>query len=270
MDAHLNNAGGGVNTGLEHVLLDDDTHPFVATINMSEFELKFSVLKEIKYAKQVFTDRRTIPFADIVSIQHISNTSKTYRADDVKTLTFELCNAHFTRIFLRCTGSGDANSVESMDLITCGYSRLHMQVMSLWHAQRLRASLCIDDRHGHSDIALAEEYYTETLASLREVAKMKSPLADQVEILHEFADEVVSDVELKEICFKSKELFMVLFKMYATVLEPPDHKMIHMKNKALVMTDISSKTKADIEIEEIIFKKLLLFHAIIRVCHGAG
>jgi hypothetical protein len=94
---------------------------------------------------------------------------------------------------------------------------------------------------------------------------LKSPLAEQIEILHEFSEEVVSDIELKLICFQSKELFVILFNLYQTVLHPPDHKMIHMKNKALVMTHMSSKQKADLELEEIIFKRLLLFHAIVKV-----
>ena len=263
-------SGGGGNAGevvvgLEQVLLDDDTHPFVANIRLSEFKMHFFSIHETKYTQPVLRDHRTITFSSIVTIQHIENTLKNYRKDDIKTLKFELTDSHFTRLFLRRTSGTKEVVIDSVDLITCGFSRLHAQIMSLWHAQRLRASLCIDDKFCHSDAELAEAYYTETLASLREAELLKSPLAEQIEILHEFSEEVVSDIELKLICFQSKELFVILFNLYQTVLHPPDHKMIHMKNKALVMTHMSSKQKADLELEEIIFKRLLLFHAIVKV-----
>ena len=271
MDKQAKNAGEVV-TGLEQVVLDDSIHPFVANIKMSERQMNFYTVKHHhkKLNHIIVSDLRTIAYSKIVSIQHIQNTSKKYRKDDMKTLKFELNDAHFTRIFLRDKDTHSASVtagdiISSVDLITCGFSRLHAQMMSLWHAQRLRAALCIDDQYGHTEADLAADYYRETVASLREVEKNKSPLADQVEILHEFADEVMSDIELKMICFQSKELFIMLFKMYDSVLAAPDHKMVHMKNKALVMTNLSSKKKADIEIEETIFKRLLLFHAILRV-----
>lgn len=256
---------GEVVVGLEQIVLDDDIHPFVANIKVTEFHLKFCTVQEVKYTKPILTDKRTIAFSDIVTIQHIENTHKKYRKDSMKTLKFELADAHFTRIFLRTSTEKKNESTEHVDLITCGFSRLHAQIISLWHAQRLRASLCIDDKYGHSDHELAASYYSETLASLREAELLKSPLAEQIEILHEFAEEVVSDIELKMICFKSKELFILLFKLYQTVLQPPDRSMMHKKNKALVMTNISSKHKADLEIEENVFKRLLLFHAIVKV-----
>lgn len=280
MDKQANNAGEVV-TGLEQVVLDDSIHPFVANIKMTERQMKFYSVQHIKKLNNVvISDLKTISYSNIVSIEHIQNTNKKYRKEDMKTLKFELNDAHYTRIFLRdkdpssasasTSGTSSLSSsggvIRSLDLITCGFSRLHAQMMSLWHAQRLRAAICIDDQYGHTEAELAAEYYKETVASLREVEKQKSPLADQVEILHEFASEVISDIELKTICFQSKELFIMLFKMYDSVLAAPDpKKMIHMKNKALVMTDLSSKKKADIEMEEIIFKKLLLFHAILRV-----
>lgn len=279
MDTCKQPNAGEVVSGLEQVVLDDNIHPFVANIKMAESHMKlFTVEIKHKNKKQniIISDRRTISFSKIVSIQQIKNTCKKYRKEDMKTLKFELSDAHFTRIFLRerkmeevkgqSSGPDAASDVTScLDLITCGFSRLHVQLVSLWHAQRLRASLCIDDQYGHTAVDLAEDYYRETVTSLREVGKQKSPLADQVEILHEFADEVVSDIELKTICFQDKELFIMLFKLYDSVLAAPDHKMVHMKNKALMMTNLSTKNKTDVEIEETIFKRLLLFHAIIRV-----
>lgn len=90
-------------------------------------------------------------------------------------------------------------------------------------------------------------------------------LADQVEILHEFSDEVVSDIELKTICFKSKELFIMLFAMHESVCAAPEQKMTHMRQREVVMTEMSSEKKESVEVEETMFKRLLLLHAVIRV-----
>ena len=268
MDNKQESHAGKDVSGMEQVLLDDGIQPFVGNIISNEFHLRLFTVKETKFTKKkIENDHKIIFLSKIISIQHVQNTKKKYMKETIKQIQFELKDAHFTRIFLwdnKPTGS-EHDKMIFLDLITCGFSRLHVHIASLWHAQRLRAALCIDDKYGHSDVYLAESYYRETLASFRELESNKSPLADQIELLHEFADEVVSDVELKMICFNSKDLFMILFKLYENVLSPPDLKMIHMKNKALIMTNISSKKKADMEIEEVIFKKLLLFHAVLRV-----
>lgn len=188
-----------VTTGYEQVLLDDHIHPFVANIKLSESQLKFFTIKETKYTKPVLTDRKTIPLSKIVSVQHIPNTHthKKYHHVDIKTLLFNLDDAHFTRIFLRSNkpvrnapdntvnssgGSGalsDSDTLTHLDIATSGFSRLHVHISSLWHAQRVRAALCIDSVHGHTSTnpSLAEEYYFETLASLKEAAS-QVPIED--------------------------------------------------------------------------------------------
>ena len=87
-------------------------------------------------------------------------------------------------------------------------SRLHHRIHFAWHTHLQRDST---DLHIISTQYNASmDFYQETINAINSTA-MPHELC---EVLNDFANEVIMDVTLKTICFKSRELFLVLFRLY--------------------------------------------------------
>lgn len=68
----------------------------------------------------------------------------------------------------------------------------------------MRRSACLQGLIPSSDTALTDAYYFEMLACL----SASKSVDESIEILDEFSDEVLLDLELKDLCFRSREVFV--------------------------------------------------------------
>lgn len=155
---------------------------------------------------------------------------------------------HILRIYFR--SNNETNQTEC-DLLSNATSCVHRQIISLWQSSLCLESLTLQFEINESPYALAENYYTETLASLRASVE----IVDSVEILNEFAQEVVNDITLKKICFHSRELVVVLFNLCDTVVSPPANQVKSIKPY------YNQKQITETQIQQ----RLELFHAILKV-----
>jgi hypothetical protein len=106
---------------------------------------------------------------------------------------------------------------------------------------------------------------------------------EKIEILNEFATEAMVDFTLKNICFTSREVFMVLFEMYDDLLTPPppdDYISYRVEQVAmLAMTPVARRGRVSRDegiqgesdpvrqqyVEQRILSRLKVTHAILKV-----
>lgn len=94
-------------------------------------------------------------------------------------------------------------------------------LLACWQASIVQKSGCLGSLKALNETD-AEEYHFEVIASLQEATDM----GDQIDILDEFADEVVLDLSLKSICFRSRELLVQCFNLCMDAITNPPSKLL--------------------------------------------
>lgn len=92
-------------------------------------------------------------------------------------------------------------------------------VLYVWEGSIIRntASLVGTKLIANSDHNLAKMYYDETIKSLNS----SKNLEETIEILEEFSHEIQLDLELKEVAFQSRELYVKCFNLFEHLLNAP-------------------------------------------------
>lgn len=120
-----------------------------------------------------------------------------------------------TRCFLRNT---QLNTVEVCEIETYESSQFAKHIVHHWHDNIVRKSAGLKAISSTADAALAEKYYNETMNSLEEAKDDPDELR---EILEEFSSEVLLDLELKDVVFRSRQLLATLLVICRRVLSSP-------------------------------------------------
>jgi hypothetical protein len=141
--------------------------------------------------------------------------------------------------------------VDCCDILTTADSCIHRQIISHWQSALQIDSLALVNEISESQYTAAHLYYVETLSSL----KLCSNIQEQIEILREFGTEIISDMTLKQICFTSRELVLILFSFCDLVVSSPEIQTKPIKSyynhKQILETQIQ--------------QRLELFHGVLHV-----
>lgn len=140
------------------------------------------------------------------------------------------------------------------DILTNAESCIHRQIISHWQSALQIDSLALRNEIFESQDTAAQLYYQETLSSLKVCSSMK----EQTDILREFGTEIISDLTLKQICFTSRELILVLFNLCDLVVSSPE----------IQTKPVKSYYNQKLILEKQIQERLELFHGVLHVSHS--
>ena len=103
------------------------------------------------------------------------------------------------------------------------------------------------------------DFYVETINAINATSVPQ----ELCEVLDDFANEVIMDITLKSICFKSRELFLVLFRLYDDMTTATPSKLLsHFQN--------SRKTTAGEDLimlqQQTLLWRIKVIHNINKVC----
>lgn len=91
-------------------------------------------------------------------------------------------------------------------------------IINVWEASIIRNTTFAGSKLiANGDHNLAKMYYDETIKSLNS----SKNLDETIEILEEFSNEIQLDLELKEVAFQSRELFVKCYNLYNYLLDAP-------------------------------------------------
>lgn len=92
-------------------------------------------------------------------------------------------------------------------------------IVSSWHSALIRKSAEVRNASSTGQGGLAAEYYSETVKSLHEAQSQH----EAMEIVEDFSEEVLNDLTLKDVFFRSKELLMTCIELLQfSLCAPPD------------------------------------------------
>jgi len=90
-------------------------------------------------------------------------------------------------------------------------------IMMTWQANIARRSAGLGTLLSSEDHDMAAAYYRETIVCLQKATKFR----ELVDVLEDFSAEVLTDLELKDCAFKSRELIITCFQMLDNFLYKP-------------------------------------------------
>jgi hypothetical protein len=93
-------------------------------------------------------------------------------------------------------------------------------IMMTWHANIARRSAGLGTLLNSEDHDVAEAFYTETVTCLQQAGRH----VDVIEVLEDFSQEVLSDLELKDITFRSRELIINCLQLLHSLLFSPAYQ----------------------------------------------
>ena len=101
-------------------------------------------------------------------------------------------------------------------------------VLYVWEASIIRNTTILAGTKliANGDHNLAKMYYDETIKSLNS----SKNLDETIDILEEFSNEIQLDLELKEVSFQSRELFVKCYNLYNHLLDAPSGLIDDRKN----------------------------------------
>jgi len=100
-------------------------------------------------------------------------------------------------------------------------------VLYVWEASIIRNTTVLGSKLiANGDHNLAKMYYDETIKSLNS----SKNLDETIDILEEFSNEIQLDLELKEVAFQSRELFVKCYNLYNHLLDAPSGLIDDRKN----------------------------------------
>jgi hypothetical protein len=259
---------------LEQVFVDSQFGLFQAGIKLTNFSIYLYENSRETFTKNRHSFQYQINFQDIIDIRlrdpHEFQ-EEVFRLPKSSQLLADPCfqkkTCHVLRIFFREIKAQRGKfllikfSIElksilfvDCDILTNADSCIHRQIISHWQSALQIDSLALRNEIAESQYTAAHQYYMETLSSLKVASESKN-VREQTEILREFGTEIISDVTLKQICFSSRELIVILFSLCDLVVSAPE----------IQTTPIKSHYNLQHILETQILQRLELFHAILHV-----
>lgn len=142
-------------------------------------------------------------------------------------------------------------SLRRIDTNGCGANYLAKRIKSAWQSSLVLRSAQLSKLNTAADIAMADEYLSETINSLKLIsANCKSSVGDrfeqQIEIFNEFANEVLVDLELKEITCRSREFFFFSLILCKELMLLPSSRSIPILDRSVrIRSELSVDNSTD-------------------------
>ena len=144
------------------------------------------------------------------------------------------------------------------------HSTLSRRVNATWHAWMIRKSSYLPALTTEADEDVTADYYFQTVEALND----SEDFIEIREILDELAEDSALDLHLKDIAFKSKEIFAKVYSIADTVLTKPltdQEKEVVGKPSTQDAIRLSSNSEYFSKLHGVALQRMLLFRCCLKV-----
>lgn len=225
------------------------THEHIYFYCFRDFYNAASSLRSMKHGKQY-----TLPLSSIYDIE-IIDVPPVKRAYNGPTSFDELADPENCHTF--CLVLRDEPESNVCEVRAHRNSRLHQRITLAWYTHFLRDSTDLHIVTSQYNVSM--DFYVETINAINATSVPQ----ELCEVLNDFANEVIMDITLKSICFKSRELFLVLFRLYDDMTTSTPSKLL-----SHLQTSRKKSTGEDLVMlqQQTLLWRIKVIHSINKVC----